>query len=306
MMNLQKITNSKNFVDACALLLAESPFVKMDFSDLEEFKPLFDKPKLPNWFWYVRDPNNFEDSVYDLLFNSSMNGGYFFKKGRGIAQWAEDVSGSKALLTWIDQVREEDALPGIGSNTGKLDLLLKSLPYRQQRRQICDEFMNTGNFRIFSDLLKNSKDSSGYNFNLELVNNLVKIYPAGFGGDPFRKKAILVFLVLTGYLQAIGETVVNDLPIPSDYQIPRIFTFKKVITVSDEFVTLLNNKSLLDVQSEAVTHFRAAAVVSARVLARTLDIPDYKVDNVLFSHFRKDPDFIENSLPPMKCNSMWF
>jgi len=60
------------------------------------------------------------------------------------------------------------------------------------------------------------------------------------------------------------------------------------------------------VESEEVMHYRAAAIVAASAIAEDHDIPDYIVDNVLFTTFRKDPDFIANSINPMRCSSIWF
>ena len=70
----------------------------------------------------------------------------------------------------------------------------------------------------------------------------------------------------------------------------------------------LRGETLLDVASFPVMDLRAATMVAATDLAELAEVPhgSATVDNALFLTFRRDPDFIANAPPPMRCASMWF
>ena len=134
-----------------------------------------------------------------------------------------------------------------------------------------------------------------------------EIYPAAFVQDPFLKKAILALQMLTQHMVAARDISVDyDLPIPSDYQIPRYLAFIGAIVPSPEAVEQIRSGRLLPVEGDVVTAMRAAAISLSHRLGEVSGVPDYVIDGVLFTSCRKDPEVKARALPPMRCSSLWF
>jgi hypothetical protein len=249
-------------------------------------------------------------AAFELAFNAALNGGYFEEKGGSVVQWESGGSGSQALAEWIAKLGRLGCLPGIDigeeAASARLAPLVEGQPHAAHRLRICLEFADPARRSAHEALLEGCRSGAAWRFDLAAVDQLVGLYPSGFGSDPFRKKACLAFLMLSTSLRAAGAEVSYELPIPSDYQIPRILAWKGLIRVSDGLKAMLTSGKLIDVQSEEVTAFRAAAVVVAHEIGRIARRDDDIVDGALFGTFRKDPAFVAGALPPMRCASLWF
>lgn len=314
-------TTTSAMIAAAREMLDGSPHVRLHPERLDAFVPLAAATRPCSFEWYLSDKAKQEcmfTAFLEFAFNSALNGGYFAvdEATNTIRQWEKKGSGSQALLEWIQELDAAQLVPGrhLVDTTDErvLDAFRKRFagqPHAEKRIEIAAQFIQSSHIDDLFNILEDARSGhgSGWCFDLAAVDRLVNLFPLGFGDDPFRKKAILTFMEIAAYLQVRNECVIYDLPIPSDYQIPRILAWKGAIEVSDAFADELKRTDrLIDVTSEAVTHFRAAAIVSARQIARMADVPDYIVDNALFMTFRKDADFIANALPPMRCDSMWF
>jgi hypothetical protein len=185
---------------------------------------------------------------------------------------------------------------------------LADLPYPDARLAIAMQFAERARLDALTDLVQGTRSHTGQHvFRLDHADRLARIFPAAFAGDPFRKKAILFFLFLHGHLHHKGHPAVFDLPIPSDYQMPRILHYLGAIRISDRLQTLLTaSNRLLDVESAPVVEYRAAAIVCADLLRAATGQPTSVIDSALFIPLRKDPAFQANSLPAMRCDTMWF
>lgn len=304
-----------NLISDAYDLIENSSHVSINYKNTDNFNPYFQNIKPVSWDWYLKAENQtLEENFFDFVFNSALNGGYFeFKDGK-IKKWEINGSGSVALGDWIKKIYKEECYPithYTDEDLSGITAQLQGLPFYKERLAICTEFGSIERRERLNKLLlsvsTNAVLHSSFTFEEDHVEELIDIYPAGFGKDPFYKKAFLAFLEMTGYLTSIGVKVENYLPIPSDYQIPRILTYKNVIFISESFREKLNTDNLiLDVESDEVRDYRAAAIVAANSIAEVYDIPDYVVDNVLFTTFRKDPGFVKFAINPMRCNSIWF
>lgn len=286
---------------------------------LDRIDPLVEHAKgwdFPDWSFHLAEPRetSIARGVMEFVSNAALNGGYFEMREDGIAKWEADGSGSKALLEWIATMRELGLWPGddlLGARAARSALAphVARLPFAAERLEILSELADPARRqRVVDDLVGSSDAVGAWIFGVPQARLLARAFPAGFGGDPFMKKACLALLMIAGWLHhAKGRKVICQLPIPADYQIPRILAWKGVIEVSDGFAAEIKNEGkLLDVESPGVTAMRAAAIVAAHEIGRRAGKPDVVVDGALFIPFRRDPDFIAFDLPPMRCASMWF
>ena len=313
---LQQSATTAEFIAACSSLISSSPHVSVNLNALSELKAVVSGAKPVRWDWFLRNPEgSVVDAGWDFLVTSALNGGYFQVDQTGaVSQWEVGGSGSAALVDWYRGLREAKLVPGVeytGSKAEAASLYapwVEGQPHAPERLAILCDFASRSAFAEFQSMMMSTGNDDGtYHFTLHHADWLASVFPRAFGQDPFRKKACLAFLLLSGHIASRGGAVIYDLPIPSDYQIPRILAWKGVILVSNLFEARLRDRSsLISVFSEEVMHYRAAAVVAAHRLGLMASVSDYLVDGALFGGFRKDPDLIANGLPPMKCDSLWF
>jgi hypothetical protein len=319
---LRAAKTSADFVTACYDALDGSPWAGEGLRNYTAAAPMCSGINPVGWQWYLpKGMTNLSDVFYEFCFNASLNGGYWYADPQcEIAQWNINGSGSQALCDWISNLRTAERIPGLHPLATIADKSLwrefdydfaqrlNGLPYANERLDICRRFAGWKTRRDITRLLTDTLCRNGKHMEvrLEHVDALVSIVPEGFGDDPFRKKAILAFAMMAGWLASKGLEVDNDLPIPADYQLPRIFEFFGAIRATDAMVDRLKSPDLLDPNSEAVMHWRAAAIVAARATAEAVQTPDYLVDSHLFTSMRKDPEFQARALPPMRISGMWF
>lgn len=313
---LKRAATTNDFYHACVSIVSASRNVSLAPERLDGLVTLVAGGAPVSWAWYLhKDTDGIEGALFDFCFNAALNGGYFQSVNGQIVQWQSKGSGSQALLEWIQSLSRDGVRPGIELTDPEtvaevLAPRLAGQPHAAERLLICTEFADPQRRLRLRDLalLFEARHAAfgTHRFGLDHVDALVDIYPAGFGDDPFRKKAILALQMFSGWLHSKGEISQYDLPIPSDYQIPRILAWKGAIKISGSFADALRSGTLLDVTAEQVTELRAAAVLAAHALATKGKTNDAVVDGALFTTFRKDPAFQAESLPPMRCPSLWF
>lgn len=312
----------KDFVAACRDIVENSDIVQIETTDMNRVVPLVQDYQAASWDSCVRDPSaDIKDIWFDLVFTSALNGGYFYadEDTDDIRQWQENGSGSKALFSWFHEIADKQLLPVQGDfsdsnrynfHRRQIEETLFGVPYADQRLAIIEEFMEGNtidamNFLLNRLVLRDGKYVGTLGF-ADAVS-LAALFPEGFGRDPFRKKAILAVMMLASHMVSRGHDIRCNVPIPSDYQIPRILEYLGYIKLNGGLrKAIINGDRLLDAGSTPVTEFRAAAVVIANDIAVRIGRPDWMVDGALFNGLRNDRDFKEGSLPPMKIYGMWF
>ena len=230
---------------------------------------------------------------------------------RVVRQWNLNGSGSAALAAWLEERRLAHELPGVNLKTRAAARLvlapaLRDLPYPDHRLAILEDFSDASTRNDLEALLGDAKSGSGLLFHLGHARALAAISPHSFGADPFLKKAVLALQMTAYNAAARGIDASCRLPIPADYQIPRILHWVGAIRISDKFQEQLRNQALLDATIPEVMALRAAAAVLCADIAALARTEDRIVDGVLFTHYRALPEFKATSLPAMRCASMWF
>lgn len=310
------------FVEACREVLRRGGNEHVTYlrGPLRHLLPLVERARPLSWDWELRDPEGpLPGRWHDIAFSSALNGGYFHRPGGGpVTQWEVGGSGSQALMQWLAGIRRDGLLPGVDhfgipfEGARYLDLVLRALagvPYAAERFQVFREFAAKWPWagEGVLDALSEAPDGK-LEGKLELrhVDMLAHAFPEGFGADPFRKKACLAIMLLASHLAARGHRVEARIPVPSDYQVPRIMAWAGAIVVSPGLRAALLKGDLLEQGCPEVTQFRAAAVVACHDLGQMAGAPDWMVDCALFGPVRANQDFRANSLPPMRIRGMWF
>lgn len=302
------VTLSRAHIEASPLIEYRPGVLSFIADDIRKTPPC-------GWDWYAPQADDLFDVFYAHAFNAALNGGYFDvdpTRGR-IEQWSVDGSGSRALEIWIAGLKADSLLPGThiadipaeAANSLYLSLL-EGVPYKIKRRDVCVEFTSRERMTALRSLLSHASTNGVHRFELHHADALARLYPAAFGGDPFRKKAILVFTTFAGHLAARGLPVECALPIPADYQLPRIFQWLGALDAGHEITAALDGNRLLDPLSPEVMTLRAGAVVAAADLAALAGTDAFRVDTTLFTKYRVLPEFVREAPPPMRCNSFWF
>jgi hypothetical protein len=329
------------FVAACRDAVAASRWLTYDPSRLAALEGVVRAARPCGWDWYLREPGGpLESRWYDIVFTSAMNGGYFERGADGrVRQWERRGSGSVAMLDWVGALRERRLLPGVdfaslpGGGLVRLDggawpgvaladdgsdpraaidatMEEAGASYRPWRRAVVEEFaghLARPASEVVRAFLRRGGDGRwAGTLDVGHARVLAALLPVSFGGDPFLKKALLALLILVGHLRAHGHPVEARIPIPSDYQMPRILSWAGAIRPGADLEALLRSGFLVDPASEAVAHYRAAAVVAAHDLGAATGAPDWLVDGALFGVVRNDEAFKSGSLPPMRIDGTWF
>lgn len=316
--------SNRDFVEACRFLIKDSPYVQYIPEKAPDLSDSLDKyyrvSLCENW---LRENNySLKGKFYDFLFASAMNGGYYYKNSPDskVEKWNKDGSGSFALNMWIQELQNKKLLPGVdhsdipGNNYGYYQELLSTMseiPYTDERLEIIRSFSRGGPLyaacHILDSLEVNDIGVFSGHFDMQAVQTLARCFPKAFGEDPFRKKATLAISLITRNLVANGHCISADVPVPADYQMPRIMQYFGVLAFSERLQKAIAQERLLDPTTEAVMHARAATIVAVQDIADTFNTTAWKIDDFLFNEFRSS-SILKNPNAPkkMRVYGLWF
>lgn len=314
-MSVETLKNAKTyaeFVAAARAIVAASNDVTYHADKIASSVETAKSFKPGSWFWQDEfAKQTLGEAFFRTVLNAGLNGGYFHAVNGEVKQWEKNGSGSQALAEWLKNLETTHELPGIHLKTRDAAALVlapavKGLPYEDQRFVFLTDCADAGFLHTLEDILEDALEGDDIRFELRHAAAIAALSPAGFGGDPFLKKAILALQLTASHIAARGEKVVCDLPIPSDYQIPRVLTWLGVISLSEGFTAKLRSGALQNVESDEVTAFRAAAIIACADIAAAAGVEDRIVDELLFTVHRPNPHFKREALPAMRVASMWF
>ena len=104
----------------------------------------------------------------------------------------------------------------------------------------------------------------------------------GYGNDLFLKRAILFFMQLNRRADLFADEVAT-LPIPADYQVPKMLRHFECIEYDFPIATLISNGRLVPEGSRMECEIRAASIVACKKLAYLADCNCSDVDWYLWS-----------------------
>ena len=316
---LARADTLEGFVDACGGIVRHSPHVRLLAAPLARFVPAVSACSPPPWD--VEAGRGTDGSRWRSMAFAAANLGGFWETGPdgSVRQWEKDGSGSSAAMAWIRGMADHGLVPGVDWSSADplaaaaredIDLTLSGVPYAETRRAICEEFASpTSGARLDMALAPFVRGEDGMlsgELGVADAAMLATMFPASFGGDPFRKKAFLAILGLVSNLRSRGHDVGASIPVPADYQLPRLLHSAGAVGVSGEFEAELRAGGLMAAGSDRVTHLRAATVLACHELGRIAGRPDWVVDAALFGIIRGDPRLRAAAIPGMRIVGTWF
>lgn len=289
-------------------------WLSVDYDALRRYVSYLGQGKPPSWQWYLpKGKEAVEDVFFEFCFNAAQNGGYYYRDDVGdVRQWEVNGSGSRALMAWIEGLRANGLFPGLDiTDPARVAVALvqslKGIPYAKERIGVARRFAMPSVRQDLKVLLHGAYQPDGvWVFGEDQVANLQKIIPEGFGHDPFAKKAILAFMLMTGWLQNKGYTVAFNLPVAADYQLPRALVYLGILKPTDEYLAEVNGGKLVSPTFSHVAQARGATVIVCREIAERAGVADHIVDAALFTRVREAKDFAEKTPAPFKIDNMWF
>jgi len=143
-----------------------------------------------------------------------------------------------------------------------LDRLIKNIslsrfPMIEERIKHINELRNYG--QKFIDDLTSKRFSFDY-----YLDELIRNFP-GFASDLFLKRAFLFFAQLNRNLGWFEEEV-SQLPIPADYQVPKMLEAENIINYDRELEYLIENNILIPKGSLYECEIRAASIIACEQL----------------------------------------
>ena len=308
------------FVAACDAIVRDSPHVRLSEAPLAALVPAVLSCDPPSWEAEAGRGGSVPARWRNVAFAAANLGGFWHEGNDGRAvQWETGGSGSRAALAWIRGLREGCLYPGVDWVSGDpsaagareaIDLTLEGVPYAEERRAICEEFASPLSEARLGLLTARLARGAGGTLSGTLgvadAAMLATMFPASFGDDPFRKKAFLAILGLVSNLRAHGHGVGAEIPVPADYQLPRLLHRAGALAVSAGLGAELRSGKLMRRDAGGVTHLRAATVLACHELGRLAGRPDWIVDAALFGMVRGDRRFGAEAIPGMRIDGAWF
>lgn len=120
-----------------------------------------------------------------------------------------------------------------------------------------------------------------------LFDILVKTFP-GFGADIFLKRASLFFMQLN---RKFGwyENDINKLPVPADYQVPKMLEFYEAIVYSEKLSRMIMEGELIPKGSLMECEIRSATIIACKIISDLIGWNSQQIDSWLWLR-RKECD----------------
>jgi hypothetical protein len=216
-----------------------------------------------------------DDELKDILVEliaSSINYCYWYS-GPTIRP---NNSSSGLMYKLVQESLQDIYLIGISKS---IDLLIKKLaiyrfPLLEQRKNHLLELVPKA-VSFCSGINKGNKKDHREHF-----QKLIETFP-GFAADIFLKRASLFFLQLNRKFGWFSDSI-NYLPVPADYQVPKILHHYGCIQYRDSLLEKINNKILIPKHSKEECQIRAATVLVCKELSKRTEWNTSDIDGWLW------------------------
>jgi len=144
-------------------------------------------------------------------------------------------------------------------------------PLLEERKKHLSNLVKERKTEEFSELIyeKNIPDE-------ELFNKMVSEFP-GYSSDMFLKRTSLFFIQLYRRFGWYKDTLMKNLFMPTDYQVPKILNYFGCIKYSDELLYNIKNSILIPKHSLMEVQIRAATIKACKMLQ---DITKWNVADI--------------------------
>lgn len=230
--------------------------------------------------------------VVKSLFRNAVNYCYWY----GTDRYRPDGSNSTKLYRLlneeivIDNVTDftnEYQWEHIG-NAFKSILVENRFPLLEDRQRHIQEIMDNGllffkklfqykEFKSVADDRKILSHAKPQN----IIDLLIHLFP-GYSSDIFLKRAILFVYDLQRELEIFDDKKLDFLPVPTDYQIPRVLNYLNIIQYSDTLNEKIINGTLISKHSAEEISIRANTINACHALRRSSNLTGNIIDDYLW------------------------
>jgi hypothetical protein len=103
-----------------------------------------------------------------------------------------------------------------------------------------------------------------------------------FGGDPFFKRLFLFFMLLYR-IYGRCEPLARTIPLPSDYQVPKVLRAAGVLTYSETLAREVDSGNLISAGSPMEMAIRASAIIAVERIATATRCSEEATDGWLWA-----------------------
>lgn len=149
------------------------------------------------------------------------------------------------------------------------------LPQAQQRVE-----MLQGLAAVLPDIRKVHERCANDEADVSDVSTLLCTVP-GFTGDVFHKRLFFFFMLLHRIYRRC-QNLARTLPLPADYQVPKVLRAAHAVTFEAELAALVDSDTAIKSGTLMEVEIRAAAIVAVDRIARHLGLTEEQVDEWLW------------------------
>lgn len=214
------------------------------------------------------ESDQFKTCLLELI-GDSINYCYWY----GISSIRPMGANSGKMFTLVENAFENygkrDSINVCLDNLIKL-LSLERFPLLEERIKHLNELRTNGE-RFISTILKSDKDNVEH-----FLQIMVQIFP-GYASDIFLKRACLFFAQLN---RKFGwfEKDMHILPVPADYQVPKLLEYYKILRYEEELKWAIDNEVLIAKGSIVECEIRASTIIACKRLCEKTGWTMPKVD----------------------------
>lgn len=298
-LKMSEVNTTEEFVNQMRDVVKDSPWVSIDQEKLAQVSKSYkQRPQLFDWKGYISDethsanPPDLNKAMFEFAIIIANQSGFIIgEEGEKGEKWGIKGSGAKAMVQKTAAMREQGGITINQSENPKVKIiienvkpLLEDVPFKENRLAIFEEFAKPDAYEKIGKILEQSKTGENeYTFSFDSVQKLAKAFPKSFGEDPFYKKASLLFIAMTGFGRSKGIDVKVDVPVASDYRLPKSLEDFGILKVNPELREAVNKDKVLHEDHPAVQHLRAATVVACADLSKQTGFDSAEVDFPLWS-----------------------
>ena len=264
-MNLAKVV-----FDLAETFMNDSKYVKVNYDAIDEFVEKEQDSEPPKFPPQLRKGDTFKICLLELL-GDAINYCYWY--GRSTIRPLE--AGSTKMYSILDAAFEKfDKNGGVYSFDNCLDKAirfysLERFPLLEERIKHLNE-LRPNVQKFIANVMKQEYDVDKY------LVDMVQIFP-GFASDMFLKRAFLFFSQLNRMFGWFEDDM-KDLPVPADYQVPKILEHFNLIKYDDELKYCIENEIHIQKHSTPECEIRAATIIACRDIAQKLNWTMPQVD----------------------------
>lgn len=285
----------EDFLKNCDDICDAAEHVFINDAALDAFSQRLQAPgKGYGWDDYISeeartDPLDMQRVFFEMAVIVANQSGFIYEGDDGRAhKWEIDGSGAKAMVEKMAELRDAKLVPYLDvKDAAEVDArigpLFDDVPYKSKRMDIFREFADEAAWDAIGDIVENAKrDDGSYLFDFDTIEALAAAFPAGFGEDPFRKKAALLPMMVAVHARNRGaEVAVTGIP-ATDYRLPETLHAAGVLEFSDELLAVLESEKGLKEDDPMVAELRAATVRAVEVICDKSGMGVDEVDAALW------------------------